>query len=174
MFWLKILAKLLRILKDGATPAQIALGFVLGWAIGMIPGWPVQVWLLVLPLLVLQANISMAFVGMVLAVALSWLLDPALDALGGAVLGAGALQGLFTTLYNSPPWGLTRFNNTIVMGGVLVALVSGGALFPLVVAGVRWYRERLLARVDKWRIVKVLKGSRLYGWYQRLSDMGIV
>jgi uncharacterized protein (TIGR03546 family) len=173
MVWLKILAKLLRVLKDGATPAQIALGFVLGWAIGMIPGWPVQVWLLVLLLLVLQANLSMALVGMAVAAALSWIFDPALDALGGAVLTAGPLQGLFTGLYNSPPWGLTRFNNTIVMGGMLVALVTGSALFPLVVRGVRWYRERLLARMDKWRLVQVLKSSRLYGWYQRLHDLGL-
>ena len=173
MVWLKILAKLLRVLKDGATPAQIALGFVLGWAIGMIPGWPVQVWLLVLLLLVLQANLSMAFVGMAVAAALSWIFDPALDALGGAVLTAGPLQGLFTGLYNSPPWSLTRFNNTIVMGGMLVALVTGSALFPLVVRGVRWYRERLLARMNKWRLVQLLKSSRLYGWYQRLHDLGL-
>ena len=174
MVWLKIVAKILRVLKDGATPAQIALGFVLGWAIGMIPGWPVQVWLLVLLVLVLQANLSMAIVGAAVAALLSWIFDPALDAVGGAVLTAGPLQGLFTRMYNSPPWSLTRFNNTIVMGGMLVALVSAVVLFPLVVRGVRWYRERLLARIDKWRVVQVLKSSRLYGWYQRLHDLGLV
>jgi uncharacterized protein (TIGR03546 family) len=174
MFWLKIVARILRILKDGATPAQIALGFVLGWAIGMIPGWPIQVWLLVLLLLVLQANISMAFVGMALAAALSWIFDPALDALGGAALGIGPLRGVYTALYNWPPAGLTRFNNTIVMGGCIVALVTGIALFPLLMRGVVLYRGRLLARMDRWRVVRILKGSKLYGWYQRLHDMGLV
>ena len=174
MIWLKIVARILRTLKEGATPAQIALGFVLGWAIGLIPGWPVQVWALLLILLVLQANIGIAFVGAGIAAALAWLLDPVLDALGAAVLQAGALRGLFTTLYNSPPWALTRFNNTVVMGASVAAVVTAIALFPAVVAGVKWYRERLLERIAKWRVITVLKQSRWLKWYFRLQEMGLV
>lgn len=174
MIWLRILARLLNTLKEGATPAQIALGFVLGWALGLIPGWPVQVWLLLLLLLVLQANLSMAIVGWTLAVVLAWLFDPWLDALGEAVLRAEALRGLFTALYNSPPWALTRFNNTVVMGASVTAVVSAVVLFPLLTRGVVAYRERLLARLDSFRIVQALKGTRLFGLYRRLQDMGLV
>ncbi len=174
MIWLKMIARILRTLKEGATPAQIALGFVLGWALGLIPGWPLHVWLLLLVLLVLQANIGMAAVGSLFAAALAWLLDPLLDALGAAVLQAGALQGLFTRLYNSPPWALTRFNNTVVMGASVAAVLSAVVLFPAVVAGVKWYRTRLLERIAKWRIMGVLKQSRWLGWYRRLEELGLV
>jgi uncharacterized protein (TIGR03546 family) len=174
MLWLKLIGKILKTLKDGATPAQIALGFVLGWGIGLIPGWPVQVWLLVAALLVLQANIGMAFVGAAIAAALGWLFDPALDALGAAVLTAGPLQGLFTSLYNSPPWGLTRFNNTAVMGAGLTALVSAVVLFPLLVRGVRWYRGRLLERLARLPLVKFLLGTRIVGWYRKLDELGLL
>ena len=174
MFWLKIVAKILNTLKEGATPAQIALGFVLGWAIGLVPGWPVQVWLLLLVLLVLQANLTMALVGAAIAAALAWVFDPLLDALGAAVLQAGSLQGLFTRLYNSPPWSLTRFNNTVVMGASVAAVVTAIVLFPLIVRGVRAYRERLLARIDTLRIVQVLKGTKLFGLYRRLQELGLV
>lgn len=174
MFWLKIVAKILNTLKEGATPAQIALGFVLGWAIGLVPGWPVQVWLLVLLLLVLQANLTMAIVGAALAASLAWLFDPLVDALGATVLHAGALQGLFTQWYNSPPWGFTRFNNTVVMGASVAAVVSAVVLFPLVVWGVRAYRERLLARISRWRIAQVLMGTKVVRVYRRLQELGLL
>jgi uncharacterized protein (TIGR03546 family) len=174
MIWLKIIGKLIKTLKDGATPAQIALGIVLGWAIGLIPGWPLQVWLLVLALLLLQANIGMAFVGTAVAAALAWIFDPVLDALGGAVLTAGPLQGLFTALYNSPPWGLTRFNNTAVMGATLFALVTAPALFPLLARGVVSYRVRVLPRLARLPIMKALLGTRVVGWYRRLDQLGLL
>lgn len=174
MFWLKIVGRILRTLKEGGAPAQIALGFVLGWAIGLVPGWPVQVWLLLVVLLVLQANLTMALVGAAVASALAWLLDPLLDALGAAVLHLGALQGLFTRLYNSPPWGLTRFNNTAVMGSSVAAVVCAVVFFPLVIWGVRAYRERFLERISRWRIAKMLKGTKIVRWYQRLQELGLV
>lgn len=174
MLWLKLIGKFLKVLKEGATPAQIALGFVLGWAIGLIPGWPAQVWVLVLVLLVLQANLSMALVGVALAAGLGWLLDPVLDGLGAAILNAGPLRGLFTVLYNSPPWGVTRFNNTVVMGATVAGVVSAVALFPLVVWAVRWYRERLLERIKRLKVVQMLMGTRIVAFYQRLESMGLV
>jgi uncharacterized protein (TIGR03546 family) len=116
----------------------------------------------------------MAFVGAAIAAALGWLFDPALDALGAAVLTAGPLQGLFTSLYNSPPWGLTRFNNTAVMGAGLTALVSAVVLFPLLVRGVRWYRERLLERLARLPLVKFLLGTRIVGWYRKLDELGLL
>ena len=69
MFWLKIVGTFLKTLKEGATPSQIALGFVLGWAIGMVPGWPLQVWGLLLLLLILQANLGIALAAWALAAA---------------------------------------------------------------------------------------------------------
>jgi uncharacterized protein (TIGR03546 family) len=123
---------------------------------------------------VLRANITMAFVGAAIAVAVAWLLDPVLNALGAAVLGAGPLRGLFTTLYNSPPWSITRFNNTVVMGASLAAVVTAIVLFPLTVRGVRLYRERLLERVARLRVVQVLKGTKLFSLVQRLQDLGLI
>lgn len=174
MLWLKIIGKFLKVLKEGATPAQIALGFALGWAIGLIPGWPAQAWVLMLVLLVLRANLSMALAGVALAAGLGWLLDPLLDGLGGAILTTDALRGVFTALYNSPPWGLTRFNNTVVMGGTVASAASAILLFPLLIRAVHWYRERLLQRIARLKVVQMLMGTRIVAFYQRLEQMGLV
>lgn len=174
MFWLKIIGTILKTLKDGATPAQIALGFVLGWAIGLTPGWPVQVWAILLLLLILQANLSMAIAAWLLAAAVGWLFDPLTDRLGAIILRADALQETFTAMYNLPPWALTRFNNTVVMGAFAASIVSAPVLFPLIILAVRWYRERLLARITKFRVVQMIMGSRLFAFYQRLQELGLV
>jgi len=174
MIWIRIIAKLLAVLRDGATPAQIAGGLVLGMAFGLVPGWPVQVWVLLGLILILRVNLGMAMVGWMLAGALAWLLDPALDALGESLLRAGALQGVWTALYNVPPWALTRFNNTVVMGTMAAALVAGPLLFPLLVWAVKAYRERFLARLNKFRLVQALMGSRFYGWYRKVADTGLI
>lgn len=171
MLWLRIAGWLLRVLKEGPTPRQIAGGLVLGWAIGIVPGWPLQVWLLLLLVLILRVNLTMVLAGGVLGAAFGWAAAPALDALGAWVLqDVAALQPLWTALYNSPPWALTRFNNTVVMGSMVVALAVVLAGFPLLVRGVHLYRTRLLPHVQKLRVVQAITGSRLYGLYQRVSQ----
>jgi uncharacterized protein (TIGR03546 family) len=46
-----------------------------------------------------------------------------LDAVGWAVLHIDALQPLFTGLYNTPFVPFTRFNNTLVAGGLVCGLI---------------------------------------------------
>lgn len=89
-----------------------------------------------------------------------------------------ALAGIWTAMYNSPPWGLTRFNNTVVMGSFVISVVVGIVAFPFLSWGVKAYRERFLARVGKFRIVQLIAGSRwgsrLFGFYQHLQQLGFV
>jgi uncharacterized protein (TIGR03546 family) len=174
MLWFKIVGRILSTLKDGATPGQIAGGLLLGFAFGLIPGWPPQVWLVLALVLIVRVNLSMAIVGALVAAALGWLLDPLLDGLGALVLSLGPLRGLFTTLFNAPPWALTRFNNTVMMGSMIAAVAIGAGGYPLLVKGVRIYRERLLMRIQKLRMVQLLMGSRLYGFYRKLQELGLV
>lgn len=174
MIWLKILARLITTLNEGATPRQIAGGLVLGFALGLMPGWPPQVWLVLVLVLILKVNLGMTLTGALLAAALAWIFDPLLDGLGAWVLQMDALQGLFTALYNSPPVALTRFNNTVMMGAFLLAVAGGMVMFPLLVRGVKVYRERFLAAFAQFRIVKFAKGSRFFGWYRKLQELGLV
>ena len=60
MFPLQFIAKLIKILRSGATPAQIAGGFILGMIIGLTPRWSVHNLLIVLIIILINVNISMA------------------------------------------------------------------------------------------------------------------
>ena len=178
MLALKIIGWILKALKEGPTPGQLAGGIVLGFVLGSIPGWPLQVWLLVLLVLILKVNLSMVLLGAFLGAAVGLVIDPIYDAVGGWLLQMDALAGMWTALYNSPPWGLTRFNNTVIMGSFLVSGLVGVVAFPFLSWGVRLYRERFLERVGKFKIVQMIAGSRwgsrLFGFYQRLQQLGFV
>ena len=175
MLWMRVLGWVLRALREGPTPRQLSGGFALGAAMGLIPGWPLQVWLLLLLILILRVNVAMVLAGAVVGGALGLLLDPLIDPLGGWLLqDIGALQGLWTALYNSPPWALTRFNNTVVMGSTALSLALIPILFVLGARAVTAYRERLLARMSSMRWVQWIMGSRLYGIFLKLQSLGLV
>ena len=174
MFSLKLLAKILQLLKEGASPRQIAGGFVLGFALGLIPGWPVQAFLLLILIAILNVNLTIAGAGAVLATLGAWVADPVLDRIGGWVLeDIGALRGVWTALFNWPPMTLTRFNNTVVMGSLVVGVIGALVWFPILVWAVKQYRERFLAWANTWWITRFVTGSRLFGWVARVASMGV-
>lgn len=171
MFWLDYLLKFIRALNQGASPRQLAWGFVFGWSIGLIPGWPLHVWLLTLLLLLFNINIAMAVAATALASAIGWVFDPLLHALGHWLLvDATPPQGIWVYLYNNPLAALTRFNNTVVLGATVTALVLAPALYFASHWAVEQYRDRLLTWVNRLRVTQLVKGSRLFSLYQRIGQ----
>jgi len=99
-----------------------------------------------------------------------FILDPAFDAIGFWVLNLPSLQSLFTSLFNMPIVPFTRFNNTIVMGsGVLAILLS-----PFVYIGslyiVKQYRVQVVARYQQTKFWKAVKATSLYQWYYKYDQ----
>lgn len=172
MIWLKLLGRVINALNKGAAPWQIAGGMVLGFMLGLIPGWPIQTFLLLLVMFIINVNLTIAGVGAVLASAGAWLLDPVVDRIGGWVLQAGALQGLWTQLYNWPPMVLTRFNNTVVMGAMVVGVIGAVIWFPILIWLVRVYRGRFLIWAEKLWIMRIITGSKWFHLLQRISSLG--
>jgi uncharacterized protein (TIGR03546 family) len=173
MLWLKLLGQVINALNKGAAPWQVAGGLVMGVALGLIPGWPIQAFLLLLIMFVINVNLTIAGVGAVVASATAWLIDPLVDRVGALMLeDIGPLRGLWTQLYNWPPMGLTRFNNTVVMGATVVGVVGAIVWFPILLWAVRVYRARFLVWAEKLWIMRVIKGSSWFHWVQRISSLG--
>jgi uncharacterized protein (TIGR03546 family) len=173
MFWLKIIRDLLKILREGENPAQVAWGAALGSIVGLSPSITLQglaVWLLIL---VLNVNLGAVFLAFTLFSLVAWLLDPLFHLLGYTILvDITALRGIWTELYNAPIAPLTRFNNTVVMGSFVAALVMA---FPVYLGMKRFvvsYRKHIGAKVEKWRIYQIVKRSVLVRWYERIRDLG--
>jgi uncharacterized protein (TIGR03546 family) len=174
MFWLKFVVNFVKILRAGQTPAQVAGGFALGSILGLSPMLTLQGALVWLIILVLDVNISAATFSLGLFALFAYIFDPIFHRLGYFLLvNFDALKGLWTTLYNAPIAPLTRFNNTIVMG----SFVSAMLLFIPIYFGMKQfvivYRSTLDARFQKLKIYKAIDKSSLVQWYKRIRSLGV-
>jgi uncharacterized protein (TIGR03546 family) len=173
MIWLKIISKFIKAFRSGESPGQIAGGFGVGFLIGIMPFWTLQGVILFILLILLNINMAAGTVAILLASLFAYLLDPIFHSLGYFILtGIPFLRGFWETLYNIPVAPLSRFNNTVVMGSFIGGLVLFIPIFfgmkKLVVA----YRSGLEERIKKWKIVQVIKGSKIVRLYEKIRDIG--
>ena len=118
-----MLAKLLKMLNSEAEPHQISAGFCLAMIAGFTPLWSLHNLLVLFFALILRVNLSAFLLGWVVFSGVAYLLDPIFHALGYKILTIEGLTGLWTTLYNMPLFRLAHFNNTVLMGSLIVSLI---------------------------------------------------
>ena len=163
---------LIRIIHSETDPRQISLGFALGMIPGLTPLTSLHNLLVLLAILFFRVNIGAAMLSWGVFKILAYALDPLFHPIGLFLLtGVAFLQGLWTTLYNAPLVPYTRFNNSIVMGSLVFSLF---AFYPVYWGGrfmVVKYRETLMERFNRLRIVQVFRASDLYKWYSRYSKL---
>lgn len=166
---LKYIAKLLKALASEASPSQIAGGFVLGMIIGLTPVLSLHNLFIVVLIIVLKVNIGMALLSFIVFSGIAYLADPVFHSFGIWMLENESLQSTWTAMYNNEWWAMTHFYNTVVIGSFLIAVGLMIPMFPAVVVFVNQYRTHIHARIQKWKIVKALKGTKLYSVYQTYS-----
>ncbi len=173
MIIVKLVSKIIKLLESAASPAQLSWGFVLGMFLGFIPGFSLFKIFIVLLIILLNVNITMAIVSLALCGLLGLLLDGLFHSIGFSLLTqVSFLQGFWTALYNTPIFPYSRFNNTVVLGALISSIVLIAPVFFLIKTLVMLYRNKLSARVKKLKIVKVLSTSKLVGLYKKIKVVG--
>lgn len=170
MLVLKFVIRFISLLNKDATPRALGWGMALGAVIGITPTASLHNLVVLFVIMMTKVNFSGALLAYAVFKLFSYLFDPLFNRVGYALLvEAKPLAPLWEALYNTPlvPW--FRFNNTLTLGSLVVALVLLWPLARLLAAGVKQYREKVMTRIQKWRIVTVLKASNLYALYQRFS-----
>ncbi|MGA1795361.1 MAG: TIGR03546 family protein [bacterium] len=169
---IKTVAKVIKIVNSETDPAQISLALSLSMVAGLTPLMSLHNLLVLLLVLVLKVNISTFILGTVAFSGIAFLLDPLFHRIGLEVLTIPALENFWTILYNTTLFRLERFNNTILMGSLLVAVIL---FVPVTLAAdilIIRYRERVLAWVEKTRIMKIYKASKYYSLINSFSGKG--
>jgi len=168
VFWLNQLRKLLKALNDNTSPNQLAAGFAMGAALGLIPEFNLLELMLWLLIIFLQVNIAMALLGALLFAIVGSLFDPLVERLGFGVLsGIPFLQGLWGRLYNVPLVPFTDFNNTLVMGNLLLGLVLGLPVYYGSRAAIITYRARWRDRFQRSRLGRWMTGLSAFDTFLR-------
>jgi uncharacterized protein (TIGR03546 family) len=165
---LKQLAKLIVALNSNLGKKQIAAGFSWGVLLGLIPaGNVIWVVLFVVSFCFRQHHASKLLLIVILKLA-SGAVAPLVDIVGWELLHVEALQPLFTSLYNMPFVPFTRFNNTLVAGGLASGLVLWAPVFFLVYLLIPLYRK-----IRESKLVKSIKGIPIVSKLRKAVDAAI-
>ena len=151
---LKQIAKLIVALNGNLGKMQIAAGFSWGLLLGLIPAGNL-IWIV---LFVVSFFFKFHFTSMLLVMAImkvsSGVVAPLMDTVGWELLHIEALQPLFIKLYNMPFVPFTKFNNTMVAGGLCSGIIAWLPVFFLVLLLVPLYRNSLAPKIRENKLVK--------------------
>jgi uncharacterized protein (TIGR03546 family) len=164
---LRTLKDLLLALHGGTEPRHLAAGFALGAALGLVPKGNLFGAGFFLLFFLFNVDKGMAFLSAGFFTLFAYMIDPLAHALGYALLKAGPLQGLWTALYGLPivPW--TRFNNTVVLGNLVLGLILFAPLYFGFLKALAHYDQHYRARVEALPVIQALKGWNLFDKYKR-------
>lgn len=168
MLFLKFFQSLFKALNSDGTPGQVGMGIALGMAFGLTPLVSAHNLVVLAVAMLTTVSFPGVMLGWALAVPLGFALDPVFDAVGHALLVAPALTSFWTAVVNAPVVALFHLNNTIVLGSLVVWLVALIPLFLLFRVLVTRYRATVYARLEKTRLFRAVKASKLYNLYQLL------
>ena len=173
MFILKLAGKLIKALKSEDSPNQMAWGFALGTFIGLVPLNTLFTLLVLFIIFIFRVNFAAAALAFAFYSLFAYLIDPVFHQIGFFLLvQAGFLKPLWIWLYNLPIAPLTRFNNTIVIGSLFISLILLIPNYLLFRGFVIHYRASWNAKITQWKLVKILKGSKLIKFYTKIKTMG--
>ena len=173
MFGLELLAKLFKVLRSGESPNQIAAGFILGMIPGLTPIWNFHNLIVLILLIILRVNFAAAIFSFILFSAFAYIFDPLFHSLGYYLLvEQTSLYEFWNTFFNTPVFGLSGLNNTVVLGSFIVSLILLIPMFFLMKKFIIVYRERIDSRLQKLKIVQTIKGSKIYTWYEKIKNLG--
>jgi uncharacterized protein (TIGR03546 family) len=163
---IKLIQSLVGALHSEGTPGQLAAGIALGSIIGLTPLRNVHNAIVFALLVLLNVSFAGGLLGWAVFVPIGFLLDPLFDWIGHSLLLAPGLRGLWTSLYNTPIIPLTNFNNTVVLGSLVFALLFLVPLFFAARYGVTRYRATLGERVRQSQWYRAVMASKVYNVYK--------
>ena len=163
---IKSVINLVMALQSNSSPGEIAAGVVLGLFVGLTPmsGTHLLVFALLFFFLKIQKGatvLTVPVVKLVYVLGFSRLLDM----LGYYLLtGIEPLKPFWAWCVDAPVVALMNFNQTLVLGGCVMALALSVPVYLAATAGVRAYRSYFHAHLEKWGAVRWIKGLSFFKW----------
>ena len=165
-------ARILNVLNSEQDPSQISLALCFSMIAGLTPLMSLHNLVVLFFVLFLRVNLTSFLIGLAIFSGIAYLLDPLFHITGLALLSAEPLEGIWTRMYNMPVFRIERFNNTIVMGSLVISLVLFVPVFFLARSGVVKYRARFRAWMNKTKLAQAIKASTFYRIYTSLPVNG--
>ena len=168
---LKQLFNFFKLLNSDTGHNQLAAGLACGLILGFAPFFSLQTVLVLTLVFVFRIQMGAAFLSAFFFKFVAYLIDPASDILGKHVLESPGLRDLFVEMYNMPIVPLTRFNNSIVMGSLILSVILAPIAFFIFRYLITKYRILVVARFQQTKIWKAFKATALYNWYTKYDQL---
>jgi len=162
---LTILARTLKVLNSAASPWQIGWAIALGLFVGILP-FGVLTLLIMLLVCLLTVNLTTFIVVWGLTEGLMLLLAAPLERLTWQY---AQHNGLLQLLADSETLQLLHLHHTLTLGAFVFGLVLLLPVAWLSSVLVLQYRERIMQRVQHWKLTQMLKASKLFLLYEKLN-----
>jgi uncharacterized protein (TIGR03546 family) len=169
---IKAVAKLVVALNSNAKKSQIAAGFAWGLLLGFIPIGNFFWITLFLISFFFNHNHGAKIFSMALIKLCIPFLAPLIDVLGWEVLHIEALQPLFITMYNMPFVPFTKFNNTLVAGGIISGVVLFIPAFILFMILIPVYRNTVAPAIKNSKLFQAIAKSPFMMFIDKFVSAG--
>jgi uncharacterized protein (TIGR03546 family) len=177
---IRLIAKLITALNANSRAGEIGAAVSSGVLLALVPTGNLLWIALFLIFYFTRLHIASMLFTILIVKSFAFLFDPLFHATGAKVLSAPLLEPLWTRIYSMPIIPYTNFNDTVVMGSLLVGLLLWIPLFFLFTALVRMYRRKLAPKIAESKLVKafqripliqkissgVKKGSSAWEWFK--------
>lgn len=172
LFLFKTLNNLLKLLNSETNPSQLAMGLGFGMIVGLTPLMSLHNLVFLFVVFLFRINLSMFFLSLAVFAMLSYALDPFFNVVGyWALVDWRWARPFWVEISTGALWPFFKFNNTIVMGSLLVSLLLFMPIVIFSIRGVRVYREKWREQIRDSRWVKALKATPLYGLYEKYQNL---
>lgn len=155
----------LKLLNSDTGHNQLAAGLACGLILGFAPFFSLQTALVLTLVFVFRIQMGAAFLSAFFFKFIAYLVDPVSDIIGKSVLENPSLRDLFVEMYNMPIIPMTRFNNSIVMGSLVLSLIAAPFAFFLFRAAIVKYRILVVDRFKQTKLWKAFTATTIYNWY---------
>ena len=153
---LKYIKSFFMALNANAHPGDIAHAVALGLLLAFVPRANLLWAFLFFLTLFIRVNKGAFFISLILLSFITPFADVPVEALGAWVLSLKPLGGVFHALYQTPFVGLTRFNNSLVMGSLLVGIILYAPVAILFTRLVQTYRSKLQPKIIQSKLYQAI------------------
>jgi uncharacterized protein (TIGR03546 family) len=168
---LKQIFGFLKLLNSDKGENQIAAGLACGLILGFAPSFSLQTLVVIVVLFFFRVQVGAAFLGMFFFSIAAWIFDPLFHSIGMKILEIGSLKGLYTAMYNLPIVPFTKFNNSVVMGSLVLSFILAPFIYILSKILIVKYRIAVFEKFKETKFFKAVKATAFYKWYAKYDSL---
>ncbi len=171
---LDFLTSFFKELNSASNKKMISLAIVLGLISGFLPAFTFLNYIIFFLVFVLRIPLGLYFASFTLFKLFSYLLDPLFNKIGYLVLTFKSLEPLFTYLYNLPFLRWSGFNNTLVIGSLIVGIIIGIVLYFILEHFIDTYRQKVFPKLKKIKFLRWIVPEEEKKGIFRLSGIVVI